>query len=457
MIRSTASIRRIKFWWHLLVAYIRRYQLRIAVTFLTLLLTSYLLYILGPNIIRNNTVTIGYIGNYKIENLPTEALSLVTQPLVTIDESGKSHASLAASWTVSDDGKNYIVYLRDNLFWHDGSPVEAKDISLAITGVEVSALNNKAIQFTLPNPISSFTQALNTPVFKINSFYGTGSYRIVDINQIDSSVKKIVLHPKDKKMPNVEIKFYQNEDQAINAFKIGEIKILKSNNLDQFTSWKNVNVTKKTETGEIVTIFFNNEYDLLQSREARQALSHAINRESITEDQASGPISASSWAFNDSVKKYDYNTSRAKELLSDAEVKNPKITLSYSAGLLKLAEKIKTDWEAVGVTVDLKEEKSIPGEFHAFLATSKLPKDPDQYALWHSTQTNSNITKYKNVKIDKLLEDGRIAKGEEDRRPFYMDFQKFLVEDAPAIFLYYPNKYTVTYKNIEKLEEKLPN
>ena len=74
------------------------------------------------------------------------------------------------------------------------------------------------------------------------------------------------------------------------------------------------------------------------------------------------------------------------------------------------------------------------------------PIDPDQYYFWHSTQTNQNITNLKNVKIDKLLEDGRKVTNIEQRKQIYVDLQKVIADEVPAIFLYYPYSYTVSRK-----------
>ena len=80
------------------------------------------------------------------------------------------------------------------------------------------------------------------------------------------------------------------------------------------------------------------------------------------------------------------------------------------------------------------------------LAFWKVPQDPDQYFFWHSTQKQGNITGYKNVKIDKLLEDGRNTLAIEKRKKIYYDFQKVFMDDLPAVFLYYPNVYTISRK-----------
>jgi len=55
------------------------------------------------------------------------------------------------------------------------------------------------------------------------------------------------------------------------------------------------------------------------------------------------------------------------------------------------------------------------------------------------------------------LEDGRKIINEDDRKVKYFDFQKALLEEAPAIFLYFP-KYSIVYlKKSETLLNKVLN
>ena len=113
--------------------------------------------------------------------------------------------------------------------------------------------------------------------------------------------------------------------------------------------------------------------------------------------------------------------------------------------LKDLAQIITKSWEEVNVKTNIQTTSSLPDNFQAFLEIVRLPIDPDQYLLWHSTQT-TNITGYNNPKIDKLLEDGRKTQDRLERERIYGDFQKYLVDDAPAAFLYYPTIYTVKRK-----------
>ncbi|KKR73456.1 MAG: Extracellular solute-binding protein family 5 [Candidatus Woesebacteria bacterium GW2011_GWA2_40_7] len=211
-------------------------------------------------------------------------------------------------------------------------------------------------------------------------------------------------------------------------------------------TWKKANVTTFSNAGEFVAIFFNTQDKILADKSIRQALSYAINKERFGGVRAISPISKESWAYNSQVKPYNYDLQKALETIADykksSKTDTLEIGITTSPILLKQAELIVKDWEALGVKVNLQVFSGIPSDYQSLLAIFDTPDDPDQYSIWHSTQTETNITRYQNPRIDKLLEDGRSQINIEDRKKTYLNFQRFLVEDSPAAFLYYP----VTYK-----------
>jgi peptide/nickel transport system substrate-binding protein len=176
---------------------------------------------------------------------------------------------------------------------------------------------------------------------------------------------------------------------------------------------------------------------------------YAIDKESFDGERAYGPLSPTSWAYNPQVKTYSYDKLRAKELveeLDEEQTKDLEIKLVTTPILLPTAERIAKYWEAIGVKTVLQVSSGIPADYQALLAVFEIPKDPDQYSIWHSTQISTNISNYQNPRIDKLLEDGRAELTIVERSKIYLDFQRFLVEDSPAAFLYHP----VAYKIIRK-------
>jgi len=125
---------------------------------------------------------------------------------------------------------------------------------------------------------------------------------------------------------------------------------------------------------------------------------------------------------------------------------NLSIGLVTTPALISIAEEISRQWKEIGINTFVQITAGIPQEFQAYLAIFDIPTDPDQYSIWHSTQTTTNISRYENPRIDKLLEDGRVELDLEERRKIYLDFQRFLIEDSPAVFLYHPASYTILRK-----------
>jgi peptide/nickel transport system substrate-binding protein len=172
------------------------------------------------------------------------------------------------------------------------------------------------------------------------------------------------------------------------------------------------------------------------------------------EEAAITSLPPASWAFNKDVKDYLDNPDAAKVALQ--KVKNGKdstIALTVTSSLKSVGNQVAEAWRKNGINVSVNEESGVPQNFQALLITQKIPADPDQYALWHSTQLGgSNISQYSSPRIDKDLEDGRKLTDLEVRKAKYQDFQKTLLDHAPATFLYFP-KFHVEYQ--KKSESKL--
>ena len=137
---------------------------------------------------------------------------------------------------------------------------------------------------------------------------------------------------------------------------------------------------------------------------------------------------------------------KAKELLKKVEKIPESVILSTVPAYSEIAEDIKKDWSAIGVDTKIIVSTELPSEYQIILIAQAIPSDPDQYNLWHSTQDTTNLSRLKNPRIDKLLEDGRKTSDYAVRFGIYSDFQKFLLEEAPAVFLFYPNSFNISRK-----------
>lgn len=400
---------------------------------------------------KRSTQKVGIVGKYTASQLPSEIQNLISSGLTSILADGTTVPSLASSWKVSEDGKVYTFILRDNQYWHDSNLVIAKNINYNFSDVATSVLDDKTIEFRLKEPFSPFPVIVSRPVFK-KGFIGTGEYKVVSLKRNGQIVEKIVLKPKDKKSKEGSLifQFYPTEEAARVAFKLGGVDSIKNlSGLGNLEGWTNIQITPEVKFNRYVAIFLDTQAGKLSDKSLRQALVYALEKKWTP--RALGPISPDSWAYNPSIKQYNFDLENAKKLLDKAFESKEKpetieIELATVPSLLPIAEKIKDDWEKLSIKTNIKVINTIPEEFEALLVTQEVSPDPDQYALWHSTQEVSNISHYKSPKVDKLLEDGRKTMEQDERKEIYFDFQRFLVEDTPAIFLFHPTLYTISRK-----------
>lgn len=388
---------------------------------------------------------IGMVGSFTPVNLPFSIQRLISSGLTDIQINGEVIPAIAKSWQISDDGKTYIFSLRSDLIWHDGQKFRPEDVNYNLKDVEFIPETDNRLIIKLKNSFTPLPNVLSKPIFK-KGLIGLGAYKIDNIKLKGEYVTYLKLMPLASELAQIEYKFYPNETLAKTAFKLGEVNVLDEiDDPTPFTGWKNITVNKNIMYNRFVGIFFNTNDQLLKNKEIRQGLSFAVSKPEI--NRIATPLSVKSWAYTNRVKQYEKDIQQAKNLLADiSSSESAEITLSTFNQFYQQAQIISSEWEAVGIKTKIKLENGLPENFQALLITQEIPSDPDQYSFWHSTQNATNISGYANAKIDKLLEDGRKEPDKEQRQKIYYDFQRYLVDDAPAIFLYHPETYTIIRK-----------
>ena len=406
------------------------------------------------------TQRIGRVGQYSLEKLPPDIEKRVSQGLTGIGEDGTASPSLAMNWNITDDGKRYVFTLNPDIQWHDGQTIQAAHIIYDLQDVETNIVSSNMVEFKLKEPFAPFPTALASPLFRKTTsisrllkrqkseLLGTGEFQIKTVIRRGQYILQLDLESLTQKL---RYKFYPSETSAMTAYKLGEVDYLEEiTNPKVLKDWQNTHTTENVHTDRYVAVFFNTQDALLADKNFRQALTYAIPNKDPGGHRALGPLNPNSWAYNPQVKPYKTDLKRAKELITKIKAEdkefNPTIRLDTTLAYLDTAEKIKQAWADIGVNSEVRVITYPPSEYQALLIAHQIPADPDQYTLWHSTQKDSNITKLINPKIDKLLEDGRRTMDQEQREQIYFDFQRFLLEESPAAFLFHPSTYTIFRK-----------
>lgn len=440
------KMQKAKFTFNLIVIFLRR-KIKLILALLFLILVPVALFIKLQTNITKPTLYEGIIGTYTEQDLPALVTRLTSNSLISIADNGLPKGELVSGWQVSEDGKTYTFQLKDNLYWTDGTKVKAQDLAVSLPDVQINTPNDQTLEFKIADSFSPFPTLLTTPILKKNTHTGVGPYKITSIQKDIIFVRKITLESEDKSLPDLVVRFYPNEKIAKNALKLGEIQVLLGvNDIADFQNQKAISTMSLPNYRQLVTIFYNTKDAILSDENFRIALSFAAP--SIKNElEAITSIPPNSWAYNSQVRDYRDNPDQAKSYLS--KVKNGRdstITLTATSYLKDVGEKVVEEWKKNGINAVLRVESGVPQSFQALLIAQNIPVDPDQYSLWHSTQTQTNIAGYSSPRIDKDLEDSRKTTDMEIRKARYADFQKVILDHSPATFLYFP-KYNIIYMN----------
>jgi len=365
-------------------------------------------------------------------------------------------------------------------------------------GIETKLVDDSTIEFKIKNPYVGFLNDLtfgilpkhlwssvNPDNFSLNSLnlkpIGTGPYKYSTLQKdshdnvlsykLVSNPDYFSLRPYISKMT---FNFYLDENSALDALNRKEImgiSLLSSENIASIKNQKTISIYK-TEIPRYFAVFFNRTKSVpLANDEVRQALSYATNRKEIIDtvlgglgQEAHSPFLSGMTGYLADLEKANFDLDKANKILDDAGWKKgddnlrkkDEATLEINLAtvnwdeLTKTAEILKIQWEKVGVKVnissfdisDIQENYIRPREYEALLFGQVVGADPDPYYFWHSDNKKDpglNLSLFGNDNSDKLIDSGRVEFDEAKRAQNYIDFQKILFQENPAVFLYSPS------------------
>lgn len=398
-------------------------------------------------LIFKTTESIGYAGTYTIPTLPKELLSEISFGLTTVNSKGQIQLAAAQSYTINDE-KEYTFKLKRGLKFHDGKEFTSQNVNLNFADVTAKAIDKYTISYVLKNPYSPFVVSVAGPIFGKN-LTGIGKMKIDDVDVNGGFVRTLTLSNTTSKDKKKKIYFYPTQKALKIAFMLGEVSGIygvnstKVNGTD-LSKWKKVKTKSYTNYTSLVALFYNSNDPILDNKKIRQALNYSLPENLPFGERAFGPIPPNSIYFSQPPTYKISDLELSKTLLSTVKdpIKDP-IVISTTEEYEAVAQEVSAAWKKLGILSKTKIVQGIPSDFQVFIYEIRLPEDPDQYVLWHSDQVN-NITHYKNLRIDKLLEDGRSISDVEKRKKIYADFQKYLTDDVPASFFYFPREYNLT-------------
>ncbi|MBU2595628.1 ABC transporter substrate-binding protein, partial [Patescibacteria group bacterium] len=347
--------------------------------------------------------------------------------------------------------------------------------SHSFDGVKMEKKSELEFSFVLPETNSNFPSILSEigvlPAHKLKEVepklldksdfnlnpIGSGRYRLETKKDKSNSIilKRADTYKKDNEgfFEQVIFRSYQSQGELVEAYKKGEI-----NGFGGFTPLDLASVDRKTfrcyrlQIPRFTAVFFNLDKNINQELKFRQALSQAIDKEKIVQEVYGGGaeilktvIPSFAPGYDAQTLDYPYNPEMSRLYLSQLKNTNPELVLYTidDSSLQKIAELVVEDWAAVGVkakiiVVDLLtlQKTIIPlRQYDAVILGENLDSPPDPYPYFHSSQINGglNISAYKNLAADSLLEDARLSIDPQVRTDKLKSFSKIIAEDLPVI------------------------
>ena len=269
----------------------------------------------------------------------------------------------------------------------------------------------------------------------------------------------------------------QHEDAMFGRFEQGELEdtIVPAAELDRVQGNSRYRFVRRP----ILRVRFfglNTTQGPLSNRLLRQAIVTALDREAINREinknrykAAQGFLPPGTYGYDPQFRPYPFDPMRAKSLLARAgypegkglpvlqiwsSVKSNDIEREHDAIQRYLAD--------VGIRVEFQYNTNWP-DFNSQVYEGKYPifrygwladvPEPENflYKLFHS-QSRSNLTRYRDERVDRLLDGARVEQSYNKRIGLYREAERLIMEDSPVIPLNYDSYERLFQPYVQSIE-----
>lgn len=300
-------------------------------------------------------------------NTSRAAMELYDQLVQFKDESTALEPGLAEKWDISENGLEYIFYLREDVTFHDGTPFNADAVKFSFdrqidpnhpyhnTGQfayadytfsmidRVEVMEEFKVKFVLKYAYAPFLSNMAMHAASIvspaavethgadfsNNPVGTGPFKFVSWNPgVEVILEKNENHytgaPKLDKVIFRPIVEDQTRLAELEAGKLDLIVNIPPDDLERLREEAGLTIVEQAGM-HIWWTALNAQKEPFNNVKVRQAMNYAINKQAIVNDillgtgePANSPVPPVVWGHNPQVKNYEYNPEKAKQLLAEA-------------------------------------------------------------------------------------------------------------------------------------------
>lgn len=418
--------------------------------------------------------------------------------------------------TFEDDGVTLHCKLKQGVKFHDGTELKASDVKYTFermftpaTGAKSTYMYDQIIgademlagtadnldegitieddynfTFHLKSPMTTFVNNLGISYAHIfpeaaceaagdswgsgTNCIGTGKYKVTSNDDTTEVVMEKFedYHDGTPDLDELHYVFYDDLNTKMMAFKSGDIDYcdLDASLLQQYQNDSEVSpLINQYETLGVQFINLNLSEGMgLEDVRVRQALSLAIDRQSIVDNVANGAgIVCSGWlapqtpGYDESAPAFEYNVDKAKELLAEAGVSELNLTAKVRNGInQKQLVAVQDMWREIGVNLDVQTEDN--GVWASDWADGSLQitalgwfplyadADNHMYTYFYSENAKGKSSFYNSAEFDDLVSRARVSQDASERADLYKQADNLLTRtDYATLPLYWPKNQLV--------------
>lgn len=363
---------------------------------------------------RGGEISEGIIGTPRFINpilgfsdADKDMIALVYSGLMRKTADGLLIPDLAEKYDLSENGLEYTFTLKDNLTFHDGSPITTDDILFTINtikdpvnksprksnwdGVIVQKVDDKTISFILKQPYATFLENTTLGIMPVKLWagspvelndlntkpIGSGPYVIKNVNkQSSGTVNYYDLIPFKNfalgkpYIKNLSLHFYLNEEDLVSALQNKEVS--------QISSLTPLNAEILKEKGyrvessvlpRVFGFFFNqSQNQIFTDKKVIEAIDQAVNKNRIVNEVLEGYGTAIDTPIPPNMVVYQKLNSATTETLSHEE------KLAQAESILAKDGWVKGENGFLQKTITDAKKKKVTTELSFSISTGNAPE-----------------------------------------------------------------------------------
>ena len=427
-----------------------------------------------------------------------EIIFNIFEGLVKPDENGNLINAVASDYTISEDGLVYTFTLRDNVKFHNGNVVTAEDVKYSLERVSglldgtplistlstiksVDILDEKTVQVTVENANTELIYSFVAAIIPAGSGedetadpIGTGPFSFVSYKPQQGIV--LAKNPDywQEGLPyldQVEFKIINSADTALLELQGGTIDFYAYLTDSQAQALQGSHQVISSPTNMVQALFLNNAVEPLNDVRVRQAISYALDKESINDFVGGGNGTLLSSAMLPTLKEYyvdlndtygtTANVEKAKELMAEAGYADGfdmeiAIVSTYEFHM-QTGEVIVEQLKEIGINATIKgmensswlDEVYNGRQFDATITALTCDMTPGYLMNRFQTDSSKNFINFQSAEYDEIYAKAQAALDPDEKAGYYKELQKILCDEAGSVFIQAPANQTAISSKLE--------